>query len=137
MSHPIGPRHGHRSRYGRYTGGPDPLAPPVDLTDALRDIAEDIMAGYSPEQALREYLRRGATGKDGFDELAWQAAKRRKELLERSNLGGTLQEVKALLDDAVRLERAQLARDIDLDDTDRLSGTSVRKSSQFHARSSF
>ena len=119
MSHPIDPRGYRRSRYGRYTGGPDPLAPPVDLSDALNEIAEDIMAGYSPEQALREYLRRGARGQDGFDELAWQAAQRRKELLERNNLGGTLQEVKALLDDALRLERAQLARDIDLDDTDR------------------
>ena len=119
MTHPIGPRRGKRSRYGRYSGGPDPLAPPVDLTDALRDIANDIMAGYSPEQALREYLRRGAQGQDGFDELARKAAQRRKELLERNNLGGTLQEVKALLEDALRLERAQLARDIDLDDTDR------------------
>lgn len=116
MPHPIGPR---RSRYGRYTGGADPLAPPVDLSDALRDIADDIMAGYSPEQALREYLRRGAKGQDGFDELAWQAAQRRQELLQKSNLGGTLQEVKALLDDALLLERAQLARDIDMDDTDR------------------
>ncbi|WP_313547739.1 VWA domain-containing protein [Corynebacterium sp.] len=119
MTHLIGPRRGKRSRYGRYSGGPDPLAPPVDLTDALRDIANDIMAGYSPEQALREYLRRGAQGQDGFDELARKAAQRRKELLERNNLGGTLQEVKALLDDTLRLERAQLARDIDLDDTDR------------------
>src|SRR5699024_8727596 len=108
-----------RTRYSRYAGGPDPLAPPVDLTDALNDIAEDIMAGYSPEQALREYLRRGARGQDGFDELAWQAAQRRREILERSNLGGTLQEVKALLDDALLQERAQLARDIDMDDTDR------------------
>ena len=24
-----------RSRYGRYDGGPDPLAPPVDLAEAL------------------------------------------------------------------------------------------------------
>ncbi|ANE03650.1 vWA domain-containing protein [Corynebacterium crudilactis] len=116
MTHPLGPR---RSRYSRYTGGPDPLAPPVDLSDALREIAEDVMAGYSPEQALREYLRRGTKGSDGFDELAWQAAQKRQELLQRNNLGGTLREVKALLDDALKLERAQLARDIDLDDTDR------------------
>lgn len=121
MTPPIGPRdrHGRRTRYSRYSGGPDPLAPPVDLTDALNDIAEDIMAGYSPEQALREYLRRGARGQDGFDELSWQAAQRRREILERSNLGGTLQKVKALLDDALLQERAQLARDIDMDDTDR------------------
>ena len=124
MSHPIEPHRGRRAssrrtRYGRYAGGPDPLAPPVDLTDALNEIGQDIMAGYSPEQALREYLRRGARGQDGFDELAWQAAQRRREILERNNLGGTLREVEALLDDALRLERAQLARDIDMDDTDR------------------
>lgn len=108
-----------RSRYGRYTGGPDPLAPPVDLSDALKDIAEDIMSGYSPEQAIREYLRRGARGQEGFDDLAWRAAQRRRELLARNNLGGTLNEVRSILDDALKLERAQLARDIDLDDTDR------------------
>jgi len=27
--------HGHSTRYSRYTGGPDPLAPPVDLREAL------------------------------------------------------------------------------------------------------
>lgn len=108
-----------RSRYGRYTGGPDPLAPPVDLSDALRDIADDVMAGYSPEQALREYLRRGARGQEGLDDLAWRAAERRRELLSRNNLGGTLAEVRKLLDEGLKLERAQLARDIDMDDTDR------------------
>lgn len=40
----------HRSRYGKYTGGPDPLAPPVDLADALAAIGEDVMAGYSPSR---------------------------------------------------------------------------------------
>ena len=35
-----------RSRYGRYDGGPDPLAPPVDLAEALDAIGEDVMAGY-------------------------------------------------------------------------------------------
>ena len=48
-----------RSRYGRYDGGPDPLAPPVDLAEALDAIGEDVMAGYSPERAMREFLRRG------------------------------------------------------------------------------
>lgn len=112
--------HSHRrTHYGRYTGGPDPLAPPVDLTEALDAIAQDVMAGYSPEQALREYLRRGARGREGFDELARRAAERRRELLERNNLGGTLREVKKLLDDAVLAERGQLARDVMMDDTDR------------------
>ena len=51
-------RRGKASRYGRYAGGPDPLAPPIDMTEALEEIAEDVMAGYSPERAMREYLRR-------------------------------------------------------------------------------
>ena len=37
------------TRYGRYDGGPDPLAPPVDLAEALDAIGEDVMAGSSPE----------------------------------------------------------------------------------------
>ncbi len=37
----------HRSRYQRYTGGPDPLAPPVDLREALSEIGDDVMAGVS------------------------------------------------------------------------------------------
>ncbi|MFP7366012.1 VWA domain-containing protein [Corynebacterium callunae] len=116
MPSPMGPRF---SRYGRYSGGPDPLAPPADLRQALDEIAQDIMAGYSPEQALREYLRRGARGQDGFDDLVRRAMERRRELLAKNNLGGTLQQAKKLLDAALRAERAQLARDIDLDDTDR------------------
>src|SRR5699024_9370609 len=112
-------RNYRRTRYGRYTGGPDPLAPPVDLTEALDAIGRDVMAGYSPEQALREYLRRGARGREGFDELARRAAERRRELLQRNNLGGTLREAKKLLDEAVLAERGQLARDVMMDDTDR------------------
>ena len=52
-------RRRRRSRYGRFAGGPDPLAPPVDLAEALKSVSDDVMAGYSPEGALREYMRRG------------------------------------------------------------------------------
>jgi uncharacterized protein with von Willebrand factor type A (vWA) domain len=108
-----------RTRYGRYTGGPDPLAPPVDVTEALEAIAEEVMAGYSPERALREFLRHGSRGREGYDDLARRVAEKRREKLQRHNLGGTLQEVKKLLDDAVLAERGQLARDVTMDDTDR------------------
>ena len=62
------------SRYGRYDGGPDPLAPPVDLSEALDAIGEDVMAGYSPERALREFLRRGGRDQQGLDDLARRIA---------------------------------------------------------------
>lgn len=90
----------HEARYGRYTGGPDPLAPPVDLGDALAAIGEDVMAGYSPEAAMREYLRRGPStgsgsqGGRGLDDLARRVAERRRGLLDRHDLGGTLAEIK-------------------------------------------
>ncbi|WP_273416448.1 vWA domain-containing protein [Corynebacterium appendicis] len=101
-------------RYRRYTPGPDPLAPPPDLTKAVRAIADDVMYGYSTERAMREYLRR-----EGYDDFLRQIAERRKELLHKTNLGGTLQEAKKLLDEAVLAERGQLARDVDMDDLDR------------------
>ena len=102
------------ARYRRYTPGPDPLAPPPDLAKAVRAIADDVMYGYSAEQAMREYLRR-----EGYDDFLRQIAERRQELLQKTNLGGTLQEAKKLLDDAVLAERGQLARDVDMDDLDR------------------
>ncbi|WP_436700106.1 hypothetical protein [Nocardioides sp. BYT-33-1] len=106
------------SRYRRYDGG-DPLAPPVDIAEALDAIGEDVMAGYSPERAMREFLRRGGQDQAGLDDLARRVAERRRELLQRHNLDGTLNEVRELLEKAVLEERKQLARDAMMDDGDR------------------
>jgi uncharacterized protein with von Willebrand factor type A (vWA) domain len=107
--------HGHAARYSAYTGGPDPLAPPVDLREALEAIGEDVMAGTSPRRALAELLRRGTGDVKGADRLAAEANRRRRELLARNNLDGTLQEIKKLLDEAVLAERKELARALDDD----------------------
>ena len=106
------------SRFRRYDGG-DPLAPPVDLAEALDAIGQDVMAGYSPEHAMREFLRRGSSDQAGLDELARRVAEKRREILQRNNLDGTMREVRELLDKAVLAERGQLARDITMDDGDR------------------
>ena len=105
----------HRSRYQRYSGGPDPLAPPVDLREALGEIGEDVMAGASPQRALREFLRRGGQDMRGLDKLREQVNRRRQELLKNRNLDGTFGEIRELLDRAVLEERKQLARDLDDD----------------------
>jgi uncharacterized protein with von Willebrand factor type A (vWA) domain len=105
-------------RYKKYAGG-DPLAPPVDLAEALDAIGQDVMAGYSPERAMREFLRRGGRDQRGLDDLARQVAQKRRELTQRHNLDGTLDEVRELLDRAVLEERKQLARDAMMDDADR------------------
>lgn len=106
---------GHSSRYSAYTGGPDPLAPPVDLREALEQIGQDVMAGTSPRRALSELLRRGTKNMPGADRLAAEANRRRRELLRRNNLDGTLAEIKRLLDEAVLAERKALARALDDD----------------------
>ena len=103
------------SRYSRYTGGPDPLAPPVDLREALEQIGQDVMEGSSPRRALSELMRRGTKNMRGADKLAAEANRRRRELLQRNNLDGTLQEIKKLLDEAVLAERKELARALDDD----------------------
>jgi uncharacterized protein with von Willebrand factor type A (vWA) domain len=108
-----------QARYTPYVDGPDPLAPPVDLTEALDAIGDDVMAGASPERAMREFLRRGGRQQAGLDDLARQVAQRRRELTRTHNLDGTLREVRELLDRAVLAERKQLARDVDMDDGDR------------------
>lgn len=106
---------GHSARYSAYTGGPDPLAPPVDLREALEAIGQDVMAGTSPRRALSELLRRGTENMRGADRLAAEANRRRRDLLRRNNLDGTLQDIKKLLDEAVLAERKELARALDDD----------------------
>jgi uncharacterized protein with von Willebrand factor type A (vWA) domain len=107
------------ARYGKYVDGPDPLAPPVDIAEALDEIGEDVMAGYSPEHAMREFLRRGGRDQSGLDDLARRVAEKRRELSQKHNLDGTLQEIKELLEKAVLAERKQLARDVEMEDADR------------------
>ena len=107
-----------RRRFHRYEGG-DPLAPPVDIAEALDAIGERVMGGSSPERALQEFLRRGGRDQRGLDDLARQVNQRRRELLQQHGLDGTLKEVRELLDRAVLEERKQLARDVHLDDLER------------------
>ncbi|GGL88367.1 vWA domain-containing protein [Nakamurella endophytica] len=96
--------------YGPYTGGPDPLAPPVDLRTALDRIGQDVMEGSSPQQALRELLRRGMPGRTGLDELSRRVWQQRRRLQKDNRLDGTLREVRELLAQALDAERDVLAR---------------------------
>lgn len=100
-----------RYAYGPFTGGPDPLAAPLDLRAALDAIGEDVMSGSSPAAALRELLRRGAGDRAGLDELTRRVWQRRSRLLRRHRLDGTLQQVRELLDRALAAERRELFAD--------------------------
>jgi uncharacterized protein with von Willebrand factor type A (vWA) domain len=87
----------------------------VDLREALEQIGQDVMEGTSPRRALAELLRRGNKNMKGADRLAAEVNRKRRELLLRNNLDGTLQEIKKLLDEAVLAERKELARALDDD----------------------
>jgi len=94
--------------YGPWHEGPDPLAPPADLRDAMDEIGRDIMAGSSPRSALEEMLRRGTERTAGLDELTRRVWQRRAEIQRRNRLDGTLQEVQQLLREALDAERRAL-----------------------------
>ena len=99
-------------RYGSWHEGPDPLAPPYDVRRALDQLGDDVLAGSTPRDALRGLLRRGTDdGPRGLDELLRRIREQRRELRERGRLGGTLEEVRRLLDTAVGQERSALFPD--------------------------
>lgn len=102
-------------RYGPYTDGPDPLAPPFDLRSAMDQIGRDVMEGSSPRSALQELLRRGLDGRRGLDDLTREIWQRRSRLQRQNRLDGTLQQVRELLQRALDAERDALGRD-DSDD---------------------
>ncbi|MDQ3825696.1 MAG: VWA domain-containing protein [Actinomycetota bacterium] len=100
-----------RYSYGPWHGGPDPLAPPPDLSAALDQIGRDVMDGASPRAAMRELLRLGLPGTRGMDELARRIWQRRAEITRRHRLDGTLQQVRELLNKALAAERQVLFPD--------------------------
>jgi uncharacterized protein with von Willebrand factor type A (vWA) domain len=97
--------------YGPWHDGPDPLAPPADLRDAMDEIGRDVLSGSSPRAALDEMLRRGTRQTAGLDELTRRVWQRRAEIQRRHRLDGTLQEVQHLLREALDAERRALFPD--------------------------
>ncbi len=100
-------------RYGAWSGGRDPLAPPYDIAGALDEMGDAVLDGMSPREALSQLLRRGTDGRRGLDELARSVRARVREVRERGRLDGTLEEVRELLDRALGQERAALFPDPD------------------------
>jgi len=100
-------------RYGPWHGGPDPLAPPYDVAEAMDRIGDDVLSGSTPAEALQRFLRRGAEGLRGLDELRRRLRRRREQLRRSGRLDGTLERVRELLDRALEAERRALFADPD------------------------
>jgi uncharacterized protein with von Willebrand factor type A (vWA) domain len=100
-------------RYGRWDGGPDPLAPPYDVAAALDQLGDAVLEGASPRDALSALLRQGPEGRRGLDDLLRNVRQRQREVRRRGQLDGTLEQVRELLDRALAQERAALFPDPD------------------------
>ncbi|MGI8900554.1 MAG: vWA domain-containing protein [Nocardioides sp.] len=104
-----------RFRYGPWHDGPDPLAPPYDVREALDSVGHDVLAGGSLREALADLLRRGLAGNRGLDDLAARVRRMRNTVRRRGDLGGTLDQVRAALDQALAQEHDALATEDDQD----------------------
>jgi len=100
-----------RYRYGAYRGGPDPLAPPFDVGGAVDDLADRILDGRSVRESLRDLMQSGTESLRGLAELRRRIQQRRRELQSQGRLGGTLDRVRELLDEAVTGEQEALFPD--------------------------
>ncbi|HST81349.1 MAG TPA: hypothetical protein VLL08_06385 [Kineosporiaceae bacterium] len=104
-----------RYRYGPWRGGPDPLAAPYDVRQALDALGERVLSGEGVRDALRDLLRRGLPDHDqqgrrrGLDDLRARAERMRRETSRRGRLDGTVTKARAQLDQALAAEREQLA----------------------------
>ena len=100
-----------RYRYGAYRDGPDPLANPFDLGVVVDHLADRMMSGSNLRDALRDLLQQGTSEQRGLQEMRQRIQQRRRELSNSGQLGGTLDEVRKLLDQAVADEKEHLFPD--------------------------
>jgi uncharacterized protein with von Willebrand factor type A (vWA) domain len=121
-SGPDDPHHGHeqgrahgRFRYGPWRGGPDPLAAPYDVRAAVDQIGRDVLSAGSVRDALRDLMREGIDGRGGLDRLAERIRKMRAQARRRGDLGGTLDQVRSALDQALAAERDTLSAEDGVD----------------------
>src|SRR5690606_26383365 len=87
-----------RFRYGPWRGGPDPLAPPFDVREAIDRIGDSVLSASGIDEALRDLLRQGLNGRPGLDQLTERLRRLRELARRRGDLGGTLDQVRAALD---------------------------------------
>jgi uncharacterized protein with von Willebrand factor type A (vWA) domain len=100
-------------RYGRWRGGPDPLAPPYDVAAAVDEIGDQVLGGSGVREAMRDLLRRGVDGRRGLDQLRRSVRDRLRQARQAGRMDGTLEQVRELLDTAIEAERRVLFPDPD------------------------
>lgn len=99
------------SRYGRFHGGPDPLAARADAATGVDEIGQRILDGQSVKDALRDVLRSGSQGRRGMSEVMRELRKRHQELSKSGRMDGLLSDLREMLEQALDAERRALFPD--------------------------
>ena len=86
-----------------------PATAPFDVRAAIDKIGQDVLSAGTVRDSLRDLLRHGPDGRGGLDRLADKIRKLRAQARRRGDLGGTLDQVRAALDQALATERDTLA----------------------------
>ena len=97
-----------RSRFSRWDGSQHPLDDEVDVARVLEEMSDELLSGYGGRWSLRELQRRGMQGRSGLDSMLGRLRRARREMAERTNLSGPLQEIRNELDNILGLERQAL-----------------------------
>src|SRR5947209_447079 len=107
-----------RARYSRWDGSQS--LPDLEADEILDALADDLMSEGDVESALRRLMERGWQSSDptrqdmaGLQDLLQRLQQRRRELLERYNLGDTLSGIREELESIVGDERAGVQRRLD------------------------
>jgi uncharacterized protein with von Willebrand factor type A (vWA) domain len=106
------------SRFSRWDGSQ--TVPDLDADEILDALADDLMSEGDLESALRRLMERGWQSGDptrpdmaGIQDLLRRLQERRRELLERYNLGDTLSGIREELESIVDEERTGVQRRLD------------------------
>ena len=106
------------ARFSRWDGSQ--AAPDLDADEILDALADDLMSEGDVEAGLRRLMERGWRSGDptrrdmaGLQDLMQRLQERRRELLQRYNLGDTLSGIREELDSIVAEERSGVRRRLD------------------------
>ena len=99
-----------RYRYARWDGSQTPIGDDVTVESLIDELSEDILSGLDPQQAIRQLMRRGMSGRfGGINNLLERLRKARQREKERGQLGGMLDQVREELEEILSTERNALA----------------------------
>lgn len=98
-----------RSRYSRWDGSQDPFSGELDIGEVIDEISDDLLAGMSPNSALRRLMQQGMRGMQGLQDLLERIRQNRRRTAQALNLEGPLSEIKEKLDEILSMERGALS----------------------------